>query len=183
MKDWLPLGGVVIAQFVLVGLYFAKLRADDKRRWHEKRLDAYRALSRAGRDASLVFAEAEQPEDLDDRQLVEAMAAADACSLDIALLSSETVREKADALQTCLEMCVIFDVRSEAFPTAAEMIAARHDFENAVRQELGIDRSKRQFFIEADSRAELAWRALEVVLRIGYGSLGQQAARRQLSPR
>ncbi|HEY9251561.1 MAG TPA: hypothetical protein VIP06_02800 [Nocardioides sp.] len=41
MKDWLPLVAVVIAQFVLVGLYLLKQRADDKRRWHEKRLYAY----------------------------------------------------------------------------------------------------------------------------------------------
>lgn len=41
MKEWLPLIGVVIAQFVLVGLYFLKQFADDKRRWHQKRLDVY----------------------------------------------------------------------------------------------------------------------------------------------
>lgn len=41
MKEWLPLVGVVVAQFVLVGLYFLKQRADDTRRWHEKRLSAY----------------------------------------------------------------------------------------------------------------------------------------------
>jgi hypothetical protein len=44
VKDWLPLITVVIAQFVLVGLYFAKQRADDKRRWHEKRLETYVAF-------------------------------------------------------------------------------------------------------------------------------------------
>ena len=41
MKDWLPLVGVVIAQVVILGLFWLKQRNDDKRRWHEKRLDAY----------------------------------------------------------------------------------------------------------------------------------------------
>ena len=73
VQAWLPVLGVIIAQFVLVGLYYAKQRADDRRRWHEKRLDVYRALSLAGRHASHVFAMAEDPEDFNDSRLVEAM--------------------------------------------------------------------------------------------------------------
>lgn len=46
MKDWLPLIGVVIAQCVILLLFWFKQRADDNRRWHEKRLDSYRALSK-----------------------------------------------------------------------------------------------------------------------------------------
>lgn len=41
MEGWQPVIGVVVAQFVLVALYFGKLRADDRRRWHERRLDLY----------------------------------------------------------------------------------------------------------------------------------------------
>src|SRR5690242_19829571 len=102
MNGWAPLAGVVLAQFVLVGLYFAKLRADDRRRWSEKQLDAYRALSRAARSASHVFAMAEEPEDLDDRRFVDAMNDADACMLDIDLLTP-AVRDAATAVSTILE--------------------------------------------------------------------------------
>lgn len=41
MKDWLPLIGVVIAQFAILFLFVLKQRADDKRRWNEKRLELY----------------------------------------------------------------------------------------------------------------------------------------------
>jgi hypothetical protein len=104
MDNWVPLTAVVIAQFVLVGLFFARQRAEDERRWHEKRLNAYRDLSKAARMASEVFALAEEPEDLDDRRLVEAVNAADICMLDIDLLSSPRVREAAIGVHTLLEL-------------------------------------------------------------------------------
>lgn len=107
----------------------------------------------------MVFAHAEEVEDLDDRRFVTAMNDGDACMLDIALLSSNLVREEAEALQTIIEMCVVFDAKNDqAFPTAEMLLEARSDFENAVRQELGIDRKK--FVIEADGRLMLIARAV-----------------------
>jgi hypothetical protein len=138
MDNWVPLAGVVMAQFVLVGLFFVGQRAEDERRWHEKRLDAYRDLSRASRMASEVFALAEAPEDLDDRRLVEAVNAADSCMLDIDLLSSPEVREAATALHTWLEMCVVFDAGSQTFPKHEDLLTGRFEFERAVRKELGV---------------------------------------------
>lgn len=175
MKEWLPLVGVVVAQFVLVFLYFLKQRADDKRRWHEKRLDAYRELSQAGRTASAVFASAEGAADLDDRRFVTAMNDGDACQLDIGFLATDLVREKAGYLQTLLEMCVVFDPTDDGFPSAADLITARGDFESSVRQELGIDR-KRTFVVVADSRGQLIWRSIELLLATFYGSFGRTAA-------
>lgn len=180
MKDWLPLIGVVIAQFVIVSLYFGKQRADDRRRWHEKRLDSYRDMAKAGRDASVVFAQAEEPEDLDDARLVAALDAADSCALDISLLATQEVRERAEMIHTLLEMTIVFEPGSNEFPTAVMFIEARNDFENAVRQELGIDR--RRLTVEADSKTELVWRALKTVLVAGYGSLGAAAVSR-IEPR
>lgn len=52
MDDWLPLTGVVIAQFVLVGLYFLKQGADDKRRWLERQLIAYSKFLALGEQLS-----------------------------------------------------------------------------------------------------------------------------------
>lgn len=181
MKDWLPLVGVVIAQIVILILFWLKQRSDDKRRWHEKRLDAYRALSRAGSEASQVFASAEEVEDLDDRRFVTAMNEADACILDVALLSTTEVRDKAEALRTLLEMCVVLDVTSGAFPRAGALLTARFEFESSVRQELGIE-ARRRFVVEADSKAELAWHAFQIVMVFGRGRLGGTVADR-LEPR
>lgn len=142
MDNWVPLAGVVIAQFVLVGLFFVRQRAEDERRWHEKRLDAYRDLSKAARMASEVFALAEESEALDDRRLVEAVNAADTCMLDIDLLSSPEVREAAGALHTWLEMCIVFEASSQAFPKHENLLEARFDFERAVRMELGVKEPK-----------------------------------------
>lgn len=180
VKDWLPLIGVVIAQFVIVSLYFGKQRADDRRRWHERRLDSYRVMAKAARDASAVFAQAEDQAELDDSRLVVALDAADSCSLDISMLATQEVREKAEAIHTLLEMAVVFRPGSDAFPTAVMFIEARNDFENAVRQELGVDR--RRFTVEADSKTQLVWRALKTVLVVGYGSLGATVASR-IEPR
>ena len=142
MDNWVPLAGVVIAQFVLVALFFVRQRAEDERRWHEKRLDAYRDLSKAARMASEVFALAEEAEDLDYRRLVAAVNAADTCMLDIDLLSSPTVREAASALHTWLEMCVVFEASSQAFPKHENLLEARFEFEKAVRTELGVKEPK-----------------------------------------
>ena len=142
MDNWVPLAGVVIAQFVLVGLFFLRQRAEDQRRWHQRRLDAYRDLSKAARIASEVFALAEESEDLDDRRLVEAVNAADRSMLDIELLSSPKVREASTALHTWLEMCVVFQPGSQAFPKHADLLEARFGFERAVRLELGVKESK-----------------------------------------
>ena len=143
MDNWVPLAGVVIAQFVLVGLFFVRQSAEDRRRWHEKRLDAYRDLSRAARMASEVFTLAEEPDDFDDKRFVEAVNAADTCMLDIDLLSSPEVREAATALHTWLEMCITFDASSDAFPTHENLLTARFEFEAAVRMELGVKEPKR----------------------------------------
>lgn len=88
--------------------------------------------------ASEVFALAETPEDLDDRRLVEAVNAADSCMLDIDLLSAPDVREAATALHTWLEMCLVLDAGSRAFPKHEDLLAGRFDFERAVRKELGV---------------------------------------------
>ncbi|HET6293845.1 MAG TPA: hypothetical protein VFG33_10730 [Kribbella sp.] len=144
MENWVPLVGVVVAQFVLLGLYVAKQKADDRRRWHEKRLDAYRALSKSARQASSIYAGATESEDLDDRRFVLAMNEADACMLDIDLLSSPSTREAAVAVATVLEMCVVFDPEDAAFPTAEHLLSVRFDFERAVRTELGIPKEPRR---------------------------------------
>ena len=138
MQSWLPLLGVVIAQFVLVALYFAKQRADDKRRWHENRLAAYRRLAGAARDAYEVLLVTEDTEKLDDRRLTVTLAEADACQLDIALLSSEPVRKRAETLRMLIELSAVLTPDAKSFPTTSEFEKARRGFEQAVRAELGI---------------------------------------------
>jgi hypothetical protein len=177
VKDWLPLIGVILAQFVVVGLFFAKQRGEDRRRWHDRRLDVYRRLSAAIRLAMEVRVSAEGPEDINDRRLVQAMNDGDSALLDIDFIATDLVRTRAEEVQTLLEMCVVIDAGTEAFPAYEQLLSARHAFENAVRQELGVD-PRRVFVVEAATRTELLWRSLEVALSVFYGSLGRRAAAR-----
>ena len=41
MSEWAPFVATLLAQAVIVALYLAKQRADDRRRWHDKRLELY----------------------------------------------------------------------------------------------------------------------------------------------
>jgi hypothetical protein len=124
-----------------------------------------------------VRVEAEEPEDFNDRRLVQAMTDADSALLDIDFIATDLVRTTAEEAQRLLEMCVIIDGGTEAFPTYEQLLSARHAFENAVRQELGVD-PRRVFVVEAASRLEPLWRSLEVALSVFHDSLGRRAAAR-----
>lgn len=143
MNEWSPLVGVVIAQTVILALFWLRQRSDDRRRWHEKRLATYQDFSRdlralrqliltasaGGRDLEASFASSEYLsawDRLGDR------------TSDVMLLASDPVIQAAMSAND-----VFYELsRKRPFAEHSEMRQALNHqsaaFQNAVRRELGI---------------------------------------------
>ena len=135
----LTFASVALAQGVVVLLFFARQKAEDERRWHERRLESYAAIVRAARDGFNAVNVIEGDVDsIDWASLSEAMGRVDECSLDIALLSSDPVREEAEKVRTILEMFLVLDPQAAGYPSPASLLSARYELEIAVRKELRI---------------------------------------------
>jgi hypothetical protein len=168
MEDWLPLLGVVIAQVVILAVFWMRQRAEDKRRWHERRLELYsqfaeRRLRMAIADSGVPGTGIDTDEEWDAefnawwQELVK-----------IELLASHAVYRSADDLvRACIQ---VFGSRDEFRDLDGEQhqVASGHmddcatAFLKEVRHELGIERPHRRFAVSADSRTGLLIRAFTV---------------------
>lgn len=148
MKDWLPLLGVVVAQVVILSLYWIKQRSDDARRWHDKRLEMYSALALAFRDA---IAAGVEPSQRDSERLGDAIDRAGLANFQITLLATDKVRAAADHLMSALGAFRRPFAGDELTPLLQSLVEAKTDFDEAVRAELGISRPRRTIVIASDS--------------------------------
>ena len=132
MSDWLPLLGVVIAQFVLVGLYFVKQRADDRRRWLERQLVAYSEFLAQGEELSRMLGKREPTGERDSVYLEWK-----ASYGQVMLLGSELVRDAASDMLVAYLECLkkvradeldVQDAQTEMRNQEARVtVAVRHD--------------------------------------------------------
>jgi hypothetical protein len=136
MTVWLPLVGVVIAQFVLVGLYFLKQRADDKRRWSERQLIVYSDFLSLGRERSRSLGKVET-----DNERRESYQEWKASLSQVMLLGAEDVREAAGwMLQGYLEcLSKVRRDELEVEDALAEMRKREDHLTAAIRRDLKID--------------------------------------------
>lgn len=192
MKDWLPLVGVVFAQFVIIGLYLTKQRSDDKRRWDEKRLLAYSDFARLARalDKAATPLKWVQTKETDEREEIFSTfgAAQDEWTdsyFALQLLASNDVRGAAANVQTTLSKRIDWEeglYRGSEVGSLGEWMQHHSEvrkslttFEDAVRLELRVTKPKRRYVVEADSLLTLAWRTLDTVLSV-YGAPGHLIA-------
>ena len=142
MKEWLPLMGVVIAQFVIIGLYFVKQRVDDKRRWHERRLIVYSDLvvSQLQMQRLLVLKHPVHDEHSQDKASVNIQRDEMLALLfQVQLIASEEVANKAQALVDATHG--VDDARGNAGDWVEAQRGcnrARRAFQDAVRTELHV---------------------------------------------
>jgi hypothetical protein len=136
MTDWLPLVGVVIAQFVLVGLYLVKQRGDDRRRWMERQLVAYSEFLALGEDLGRRLGKVEPAGERNSAYLKWKSSYGQ-----VMLMGSEAVRDAASdmliAYLECLKKVGLDELEVEDAQT--EMKNQESRVTAAVRRDLKID--------------------------------------------
>lgn len=190
MKDWLPFVGVVMAQFVLVGLFFVRQRADDKRRWHEKRIVSYMEFVTLARAYDKILPSQKWTKNMSQDEMREVRLRINAAHdswmdsyFDIQLLASDPVRDAGAELVEKYNKAADWEeglFRGEESGSFAEWMHYRNStknalgqFQAAVRHELGVSRPSRRYVVVADSRGELLWNFLEAFMSVGYGHVGR----------
>lgn len=180
---------VVLAQLVIVALYFAGRRADDRRRWHDKRLEAYSSFTSDYREMLLHLTES--------RELL-MKGAGDAVDyaragvvyeqlskpfFDIQLLGTDPVRRSADELLGRLAWFVLVG-ELEATKASAQLwdahlnraIDSKDAFDDEVRKELGISKPQRRLVVQADGALALFGQTFAVALDV-YAEVFRRMAR------
>lgn len=158
--------GVILAQGVVVLLFFARQRAEDKRRWHEKRREVYAEYARAAFKAYRLYLVSNDGWDINQVDLDDLLSLVDELQLDVDLLSSEEVKAKATVLQATLDMIRMAGTLDLPMPTGEDILAARLGFEEAVREELGISKAPERLVIEADTLTK----ALPEIFKYAFAS-------------
>lgn len=156
---------VVLAQGVVVVLFFTRQRGEDKRRWHDKRREVYANYARASFRVYRLYLSGNDGADIDQVQLADLLDEIDDLQLDVDLLSADPVKEKATVLQATLDLIRMYTVLDVSMPSAEDILLARLEFEEAVREELGVSRAPERVVITASG-----WGALGEVIKYAFRS-------------
>lgn len=186
----LTFAGVLLAQAVVLYGLFARQRADDQRRWHEKRVEAYLELLAAAHEViePLILlghappttaqnqpAEATSREAL-MRRLELSAVKADEAFIPVRLLGTDPVRTAAYELWKILKEWSVDDAMDQVQydpetsreiwgGLLADATARRGEFEAKIRDEIGIKSPMKVYSIEAESRFALILAALRALVR------------------
>lgn len=140
---------VVLTQGVVVVLYFARQRGEDKRRWHDRRREVYATYARTSFKIHRLYLGGNDGAGIDQGQLSDLLDKIDDLQIDVDLLSSNPVKEKATVLQACLDLIRMHTVLDVSIPSAQDILMARLEFEEAVREELGVSRAPERLILTA----------------------------------
>jgi len=176
-------GGVVLAQLVVLWVARSRVREDDKRRWHERRLETYAQYAHVFREAARELLSS-------DADAARADALLEKCAdyvYDINLLSSDPVIEAAVSLDDAMRALrpprpTPDDERSQLL---IGMMQAKIHLDTAVRSELGISKARKRIVVEADGVFGLfaasftqAWKYYKQIFGQAFRVFGIRISRR-----
>lgn len=168
----LAFAGIVLAQLVVIALYFAGRRADDRRRWHDKRLEAYSSFTADYREMLLYLASAygllKKGGAIDQERVSTLYEAVGRPFFDIQLLATDPVRQAAEDVMGKVAWfdLIIAPSAQGWFDQIEQAEEAKESFDEAVRRELGIAKPERRLVVQADSVLALMGNAFQTAAEV-----------------